>query len=141
MWLPYDEAFTLADIAKSLHIFIGLGIVYITPFVVVCNFIVALKKRPDERALWTAAAAYAAASVTIVAIAMALGDFSMLLFWLFVPMPGAFIAYYWLRNTYRKGWVEYDEITFGMTIENNDWRFGVLTILGIIGAILLIKLV
>lgn len=131
MWDRVLQEATPAETAQMLLLILGMGFALMVPFVWVFGRTVALRKRPDERALWTAALAYGGASILFIFMG---GEF--LSAWLapLIPLPGAIIIYFWLRNTYRKGWVDDEQITEGMSLENDDWRVGIIVILALVVA-------
>ncbi len=122
MWNEMLQDATPSEMAMMLGFILAMGFALNIPFVFVFGRTIALKKRPDERAMWTASLAYLGAAMLFVFMG---GE--LIPVWLapIVPLPGALIIYFWLRNTYRKGWVEDDQIVEGMSIENDDWRVGI----------------
>ncbi|QZH74798.1 MAG: hypothetical protein JY451_14270 [Erythrobacter sp.] len=117
------------EIAKVLLVLAGVGFVMLIPFVWVCSKILALKEQPERRALWTIAASYAGAALILI---FASGEFITPWFAPLVPLPGAVVVYFWLRYTYRKGWIDDDLVPDGTKLENSDWRVGVGVVVGAI---------
>ncbi len=115
----------LADTLKFLGLLAGMGFVLMTAVVAIAGRIVALKERPDRRALITTAIGY-----FLVSAAFVFGGGSFIPGWIapLIPLPGAVAIFLWLRFTYRKGWVDDDEVHEGMRLENSDWRIGLLVI-------------
>ena len=101
---------------------VALGLLMMTPFVWVFGRIVALREKPDRRALWTTILSYAGASLIFM---FGFGVLVPLWFAPLAPVPGALIVYYWMRRDYRKGWIDDDKVPEGMILENSDWRIGV----------------
>jgi len=106
-----------------------MGFGLLTPFVWIFGKTVALKEQPDRRALWTVSAAYV--GVAIVFIFASDGFISP---WLgpIVPLPGAMLIYFWLRQNYRKAWIDDDQVPEGTKLENSDWRIGIGVVVGAI---------
>ena len=126
MWNEMLQDATPIEVAQMLGFMLAIGFVINIPFAFVFGRTVALKKMPDERAMWTASLSYLGAALLFL---FAGGE--LLPTWLapLLPLPGAIVIYFWLRNTYRKGWVDDDQIVEGMSIENDDWRVGVAVLL------------
>ncbi len=114
----------------------AIGIVAMTPFLWVANKTVGLNAKPDRRAMLTTIVGYAGASLVL--IFAGVGNV-----WLgaVAPIPGALLTYYWLRRTYRKGWVDDDAIPEGERLENNDWRVGLGVVAGVVLAALIKTLI
>lgn len=120
MWERLISEGSPLEIAQMLLVVLGIGFVLMIPAVWVAGRIVALKERPEKRAVWTASIGYIFASLAL----LFAGDFVSPWLAPLVPLPGAVAIFLWLRNTYRKGWVEDHEIEEGMSLENSDWRVG-----------------
>lgn len=122
MWERFFAEGSPVEISQMLLLVVGMGFAAMIPAVWVAGRIVALNARPQKRAVWTTAIGYVFAFLLFL-----FGSEGFISPWLapLVPLPGAVIIFLWLRNTYRKGWVEDHEIVEGMSIENSDWRVGV----------------
>ena len=122
MWGELLRDGTPLEIAQILLLMAGMGFALMTPLVWIFGKTLALKEKPDRRALWTTSAAYAGASLAFI-----FGGGSFISPWLgpLVPLPGAAVIYLWLRSTYRKGWVNDGNVPEGTKLENSDWRVGV----------------
>lgn len=108
------------EILELIGLIAGMGFCAMVPLVWIFGKTVALNENPDRRAIWTAGLSYAVASIIITLF----GGSLLSLIGPLVPLPAAGIMYYWLRSTYRKGWVEDHLVTEEMSIENSDWRVG-----------------
>ena len=117
------------EIAQILLLVAGIGFVLLTPFVWVCGKILALKEKPDRRALWTVAVSYAGVASIFI---FASGGFISPWLGPVVPLPGALAIYLWLRHTYRSAWMDDDKVPDGTKLENSDWRIGVGVVVGAI---------
>ena len=95
------------------------------------HYFVALNSPPSSRAAWTAGLAY-----LITSIIFAFG---------FIPgyemlapvaaLPGGFLAFWFWRAEFRRGWIEDPGLApEGATIANDDWRIGLIQLLGLIAA-------
>ena len=131
MWGDLFRDGTPIEIAQMLLLVAGMGFILMTPLVWIFGKTLALKEKPDRRALWTTAAAYAGAALVFI---FAGGSFISPWLGPLVPLPGALLIYLWLRSTYRKGWVDDDQVPEGMTLENSDWRVGLGVVVGVIVA-------
>lgn len=129
MWEELLGTSSAEKTMPMLLLLFGVGSLLLTAFVWIGGKVLALRERPDRRALITAAAAYAGASLFLVFGSGA--TWSTLLVPIF-PLPGAVVVYFWLRRIYRAGWVEDDQIPEGMKLENNDWRVGLGVVAGVI---------
>ncbi len=122
---------TPTEIGQMALLIFGLGFALLIPFIWVFGRTVALKKGPDERALWTVGLAYAGASLVLI---FAGGKFVSAWLAPIITLPSALALYFWQRSTYRKGWVADEDITEGMSLENDDWRIGILIIIALLAA-------
>lgn len=131
MWGELFRDGTPIEIAQMLLLLAGMGFALMTPLVWIFGKTLALKEKPDRRALWTTAAAYAGASLAFI-----FGGGGFISPWLgpLVPLPGAILIFLWLRHTYRKGWVDDDNVPEGTKLENSDWRVGVGVVIAVIVA-------
>ena len=120
-----------SELAQMVLFAFAVGFILLTPFVWIFGRTVALKKRPDERALWTAALAYAGATLVIIFFGS-----EVVSVWQapLVSLPGALIIFFWQRYIYRKAWLEDHEVTEGMSLENDDWRMGIVIVLTLLVA-------
>ena len=93
--------------------------------------VVGLKAEPDRRALLTVLPAYIA--VTLLSVfGMAGASFWPLIFPL-AGAPIAFIIYWFWRKDFRSRWYENDDdLPDGTTLENDDWKIGLLAIFALI---------
>lgn len=121
MWEELFRDGTPAEIALMLLLVATMGFALMTPLVWISGKIIALNEKPERRALWTTAAAYAAAASIFV-----FASDGFVSPWLgpIVPLPGAVLIYFWLRHTYRKGWIDDENVPEGLKLENSDWRVG-----------------
>jgi drug/metabolite transporter (DMT)-like permease len=131
MWEELFRDGTTAQITLMLLFVVVMGFALMTPLVWVFGKIIALREKPDRRALWTAAAAYAGAAFIFI---FSGGDFISPWLGAFVPMPGAVLTYFWLRHIYRKGWVDDENVPEGLKLENSDWRVGLGAVVTVIVA-------
>lgn len=122
MWDDLYRTGSPADIVQVLLLLFGMGAVGLTPFVWIGGKVLALRERPDRRALITTAAAYGCVALLLV---LGSGGAFPPLFAPLMPLPGAVVVYLWLRRTYRTAWLEDDQIHDGIKLENSDWRIGV----------------
>jgi hypothetical protein len=102
---------------------IAVGLVMMAASVWVAGNIVGLKQRPQWRALWTALPAY------VVAMFVAWDD-SKYSNWavLVALLPGALLLHALLFFSYRKAWMEDDNIPEGAKLANTDWKIGLIPI-------------
>ncbi len=42
------------------------------------------------------------------------------------------LIYFWLRQNYRKAWIDDDQVPEGTKLENSDWRIGIGVVVGAI---------
>jgi hypothetical protein len=131
MWGELFREGSALEIVQMLLLAAGMGLVLMIPLVWIAGKIVALKERPGKRALWTTAVAYGVVALVFIIWG---GDFISPLLGPIVPLPGAIVVFLWLRSTYRKGWIEDDEVSEGTKLENSDWRVGVGVVAGVIVA-------
>jgi hypothetical protein len=122
---------TPIEIAQILLFFAGMGFCLMMPLVWICSKIIALKEKPDRRALWTAIIPYAAAAFISI---FGFDDLFPVWLALIVPLPGAIMIYFWQRYTYRQGWIDDDKVPEGMKLENSDWRIGLGIVVSLIVA-------
>ncbi|ANU06337.1 hypothetical protein [Paraurantiacibacter namhicola] len=125
-WVELTEGSSNSEIAYMLLFLIGIGFVLMVPFVAILGKIVALKKKPQARALWTTSLAYAAAAILVM---LWMGP--MLPPWIIplLPLPGAAVIFFWLRMNYRKAWLEDHQVDGSIDLENDDWRVGIITLI------------
>lgn len=112
--------FSLADLqARDVIVNTGMGFIGMAIAVWLAGFVVALKQNPEWRALWTAAPAY------IIAI-LIIYEVDAYPPWLTAAMqiPSAILIHLFLLYSYRKAWIDDDEIPEGIRLENSDWRVG-----------------
>lgn len=129
MLTDFFGAGSVEEIVPTLLLLFGLGSIFLLLFVWIGDRVLALRARPDRRALITASAAYGCASLLLL---FSSGDsLSSILAPLF-PLPGAVLVFLWLRRTYRAGWFEDDQVPEGMKLENSDWRVGLMVVAGVI---------
>lgn len=131
MW---DEAFrgaTPIEIAILAFMGAAVSLLLMVPFVWAGGKIIALKETPDRRALWTTSAAYVGAAFLCI---FGGGDDMSPWFGPLVPLPGAVVIYFWLRFTYRKSWIDDDNVPEGTKLANSDWRIGLGIVVSLIAA-------
>ena len=124
--------FSFVDLqARDVIVNTGMGFIGMASAVWLAGLVVALKQKPEWRALWTAAPAY----VVAVLIIYTVEEYPS---WLTTAMqlPSAILIHLWLFHTYRKAWINDDEIPEGTRLENSDWRVGLIPIAAILGMVL-----
>lgn len=122
---------TYDEIWQVLLLMAGMGFVFMVPIVWISGRLIALKERPRRRAAWTTVPAYIFASI------VPIGGNSLPI-WVnpLVQVPVALLVYLWLLNTYRKGWIDDDQVPEGTVLENSDWRVGLLLVAALVGVVL-----
>jgi hypothetical protein len=90
-------------------------------------YVVALRSIPDRRAAWTAGVSY-----LIVTIFMIFGGVrGYEIYAPFTGLPAAVIIYFYWRWEFRKSWVDSaDELTDGLVLANDDWKVGLIFVIG-----------
>jgi hypothetical protein len=94
--------------------------IFMTSFVL--QFIVALKARPARRALWSVGP-----PTLLVGLGFALLGTRDDVFQAWVPLavvPAALLAYAYWYFTFRRAWVDDDNVPAGTRLSNDDWTIG-----------------
>ncbi|MBA4043794.1 MAG: hypothetical protein C0471_05155 [Erythrobacter sp.] len=122
---------TLGELALLTFLAFGMPFSFMAGVSWVLSKVVGLKAEPDRRALLTVLPAYIA--VTLLSVfGMAGASFWPLIF----PLAGAPIAliiYWFWRRDFRSRWYENDdEMPDGTTLENDDWKIGLLAIISLV---------
>jgi hypothetical protein len=131
MWEELFSTGSTEEIVQVLLVLFGMGAAVLTPFVWIASKVLALRERPERRALITTAAAYGCAALLLV---FGSGGAYPPLFAPLMPLPWAVVTYLWLRRTYRAAWLEDNQIHDGIKLENSDWRIGVGVVVSVIVA-------
>lgn len=130
------KADLMADMASSDGLvigllFAGLGLALIAAISVPLHFVIALRSPPSQRAGWSAGLACLIASLLLYSGGLDLLDWLLPLFCL----PGALVVFWFWRREYRRAWIDRPEAApAGKTLENDDWRIGLATLLAFVVA-------
>lgn len=112
------------------------------PFVIVAlvsgtlRFFVALRSPPTRRAAWTVGPAFLVATALYVA-------FVPQIWWLgaIATVPPSALVFWWWRNEFRQGWInDAEDAPEGVELANDDWRVGLMLVVGVVVAIILGRL-
>lgn len=125
------EGSTPTELLKLVFILFGIGLVFVALTSWALMLFVALRSPPSQRAAWTAGLAYLIdCSIIIFSDLGRAGEWAPLVF-----LPGALAVFWFWRWDFRRGWIEKPELTpEGMSLENDDWRTGLIRLIGMIAA-------
>lgn len=92
------------------------------------NMFIALKSPPTQRAMRVAGTLYVA--VTVIFLFGGMPEY--LLVSPLIPALGALIVFWFWRREYRKAWIEDADVDDTVTLENDDWKAGLIKLFGLL---------
>lgn len=128
----------MEDIALVAFISFGLAFVGVIGAAWVLQHFVALTAPPTRRAAWTVGIAYIVIAVLCMFVVPEEYWWAAPL----APIPGALVVFWWLQRDWRQLWIDDSKgVLNGVEIANDDWRVGLIFVVGIITLALLRALI
>lgn len=116
----------------------GMSLLFIWILAWILNYFVALTARPHARAGWLTGLGY---FITVISLTFSDMPVSPLLLPL-LALPGAAFTYWYWYSGFRRSWIEDPaDLPDDVVLENDDWRAGLVKLVGLIAAATVIVLI
>lgn len=113
--------------------YIGVGLAAVGVISFVLSWFVALKSSPSKRAFWTAGIAYVIATFILLSDDFGGNEWAIPL----IVLPGGLVAFFYWRLAFRRAWTsDPDVLAEGISLEDDDWRVGLLRFLALATVVL-----
>jgi hypothetical protein len=121
----------MQDFALIALLLAGVGLLVLAVASFALHYFIALRAPPSSRAAWTVGTAF----LITAAIFTFGGVPGYEIAGTLAAIPGALIAFWFWRGEFRRGWIaDPTSLPAGLSIANDDWRVGLVKLIGLLAA-------